>query len=358
MGAGCTRGPDALPRQVRDLVMKVMALHHAPALALSLMLATGAVQWRNAAPMRVALGNHAAAGVDGEVLVAGGTTWRAGTKLWLDDVWAYDRTTDRWRRAGELPRPVGGAVGISAGNALYVLGGSDGTGASAHCYRLRLHGGKLRVDALPDLPEGRVYAAGARAGRYLCVVGGCTDPAHLGTATASLFALDLSNREAGWQILDPLPGPARVVHAAAGGLGSLYVFGGCYLDDAGTVVNLGDAWRYDLHDRSWERLPDLPRPNRALTAIGVGADGVLLMGGYTATAQEAAGGADDFGFSAEVLRYDPDRRTYDRAGELPEAAACPAAVRLGGELLVLGGEPAMRRRADWVWFADLHALLP
>lgn len=326
---------------------------HVPLLALALLAGTGDHQWREGTPMPVPLGNHAAALVDGQILVAGGTTWRDGRKLWLSDVWAYDLANSAWRRTGALPEPVGGAVGISAGNGLYVLGGSDGITASRRCWRLRLQGGALSLRCLPDLPAPRVYAAGARVGRYLCVVGGCTDPGRLDGATDTLLALNLLRPEEGWRALAPLPAQARVIHAAAGDLQSLYVFGGCHLDGAGKVRNLADAWRYRMADGQWERLPDLPAACRGLTALGMGRDGALVFGGYTATVEQAEGQPPDFGFSAEVLRYDPDRGAYERVGTLPRATACVAAVRLGAEVALLGGEPAMRRRGDWLWLAPL-----
>ncbi|MCD6361138.1 MAG: hypothetical protein J7M38_09755 [Armatimonadetes bacterium] len=324
-----------------------------PLLMLSLTLALGGMQWREGPPMPVPVGNHAAAFVDGNILVAGGTTWRNGHKLWLRDVWTCRPDADAWHRAGELPEPVGGAVGVAAGNALYVLGGGDGATASRHCYRLRLQGDELSLYRLPDLPEPRVYAAGARVGRWLCVVGGCLDPHALDTATDTLFALNLSRPEDGWRTLTPLPGRARVIHAAAGDLYSLYVFGGCFMDDAGKVRNLADAWLYDMSEDIWERLPDLPAANRGLTALSAGRHGILLFGGYTATVEEAAGRGDDFGFSAEVLRYSPDRPGYERAGMLPRAVVCATPVRCGDELAVLGGEPAMRQRSDRLWLNDL-----
>jgi len=356
-GAGRADGEDVRGVTAALRTVTTMAACHLPVLALSLLAVAGDLDWREGPPMPVALGNHAAAVVDGQVLVAGGTTWRDGRKLWLSDVWASDLKAGNWRRLGDLPEPVGGAATIAAGNALYVIGGSDGVGGSCRCWRLRLEDGGLSVRRLPDLPEPRVYAAGARVGRYLCVVGGCTDTAALDTAARTLFALNLMQPDQGWQELARIPGPARVIHAAAGDLRSLYVFGGCHLDDAGKVRNLADAWCYQMDRSRWARLPDLPAACRGLTALGLGHRGVLLIGGYTATVEEAEGQAPDFGFSADVLRYDPGGEVYRELGRLPRATACVAAVRVGGEVAVLGGEPAMRQRADRVWLTDRALLL-
>ncbi|MBU0608391.1 MAG: hypothetical protein KKI08_10935, partial [Armatimonadetes bacterium] len=285
---------------------------------------------------------------------AGGTTWRGGKKYWLHDIRAYDLAADRWEDVGRLPEPIGYAVGVGTGDSLCVLGGSDGKVGSARCYRLRLGRGGLSIGRLPDLPEPRVYAAGAHIGGTLYVVGGGTDPNQLGTAATTLFALDLAAPERGWKTLPPLPGPARVIHTAAAARGRLYVFGGCRLDAQKVVRNLADAYCYSPRTNTWQRLPDAPASNRAWTAAGDGAGHVLLFGGFTATTEECAGKGDDFGFTAEVLRYDPAAHTYSPAGKLPAPNACAAPVRYGDRLMLCGGEPVKKQRADWVWLTDLR----
>jgi N-acetylneuraminic acid mutarotase len=335
-----------------------MTCHHLTWLCLAVLVvgsvaAADGLAWRTGAPMPIATGGHCAALVDGQVLVAGGNTWQHGQKRWLREVFAYDVAADHWREVGALPEPVGDATGIAGVDALYVIGGSDATTATKRCLRLRLHDGALLVDHLPDLPEPRVYAAGARVGSCLYVIGGATDPAKLGTATATVFALDLDQPASGWQTLAPLPGPARVVFTAAGCGGEVCVFGGCRLDDQGVVRNLADAYRYDPRTAQWQRLPDAPAANRAWTAVGDGGGHVLLCGGFTATEEACAGKGNDFGFTADVLRFDPAAGTYTLAGKLPVPTACAVPVRAGQEVLLLGGEPVKKQRGDWVWITTL-----
>ncbi len=343
--------------------MPMIPLHP---VALSGLLAVGpAFRWTAGTPMPMPLGGHAAALVDGLVLVAGGTTWQNGQKRWLREVRTYDPAAGRWQLVGELPEPVAYAVRIGARGSLYLLGGSDGRRGSAGCSRLRLSHGRLSTERLPDLPAPRVYAAGDAVGDHLYVVGGCPDPDHLEGATATLFALDLNHPDSGWRVLAPLPGRPRVVFAAAACAGGLCVFGGCHLDEQGAVANLADAYRYLPESGRWERLPDLPQANRGLTAIGASAGQdprdqpaggriprVLLFGGFTATAAECQGKGDDFGFVARILRIEPASGAYQEFGELPRATCDAVPVRVGQRVLLFGGEPAKRQRGDWVWIGD------
>lgn len=337
-----------------------MNLHYLPILALALLTAAHAAEWRTGAPLPVPIGGHAAGVSAGRILLAGGTTWQNGKKYWLRDVRAYDPKLDRWERVGMLPGPIGDPASIDGGNALYLIGGSDGAHASTHCYRLRLAAPTqgatgspapraLATDRLPDLPDLSVYAAGGRIGSSLYVMGGGSDPNDLGTATNALLALDLTHLDRGWQGLPPLPGPARLIHTAAPAGRFLYVFGGCFIDDKKVVRNLADAYRYDTHAHQWERLPDMPVANRGLTALATDSRHVLLFGGFTATEEECAGQGDAFGFTDQVLSYDTIARTYTPLVTLPTPTCSATPVLLAGNIYLLGGEPVKRQRGNWVW---------
>lgn len=312
--------------------------------------------WRSGTALPVPCGGHAVAVLDGRVLSAGGTTWQEGQKRWLSEVNAYDPVQNRWHRLGVLPEPVGYAVAVGDGTALYLLGGASGTTTLRHCWRVRSTPQGLAVDPLPDLPEPRVFAAGGRIGRTLYLVGGASDVSNLGTATASLFTLDLNRIQDGWRPLAPLPGFPRATHAAVTAGNSLFLFGGCHLDDKGVLRNLADAYRYDPQAATWERLPDMPAANRALTALDISDHEVALFGGFTATEEECAGKGDAFGFTADVIHYDATARTYYLAGKLPTPIADAKPARCGEELFLLGGEPAKRQRAGSVLVTDLAAL--
>jgi N-acetylneuraminic acid mutarotase len=331
-----------------------MALQQALAFPLALLAAAGGLPWRAVTPLPVPIGGHAAGRAGSRLLVAGGTTWQGGTKYWLREVRAYDLQADRWTQVGLLPEALGGTTGITAAQSLYVIGGSDGQKASASCYRLRFWAGQLVTDRLPDLPEPRVYAGGARVGRFLYVVGGCTHPDRIETATSTLFALDVEHPGDGWMTLPPLPGRGRITHATASVGGRLYVFGGCYLQVGGIVRNLADAYRYDPRAAKWERLPDAPRANRAWTATGDGHGGAILVGGFTATEEECAGKGDDFGFTDQVLRYDTLRGKYREVARLPVPNCDAAPVRVRRELYLIGGEPVKKQRADAVLVIELR----
>lgn len=305
--------------------------------------------WRNGPELPVGVGGHAAAVVGGRILVAGGTAWENGQKRWLRAVWALDPRAGAWEEIGALPEAIGYGVGIAGDDGLTILGGSDGEKGFTKCWRLSLRKGELVTSSLPGLPEGRVYAAGDRIGRTLYVVGGTTDPARLQTATNTLLALDLDRPGEKWKALPPLPGQARCIHTAVACGDALYVFGGAYLTEAGSVENLADAYRYLAKTGQWERLADMPHANRGLTAASDGKGRIVLIGGYTATAAESEGKPDDFGFTADLLRYDVATGRYERAGGLPRPVVGAVPVPLRRDLHLLGGEPVKKQRGNWDW---------
>jgi len=65
----------------------------------------------------------AVGGVDGRIIVAGGCTPENGTVRNLDEILAYDPSTDQWSAAGRLPVPSRGAAVVMDGNRMLTFGG-------------------------------------------------------------------------------------------------------------------------------------------------------------------------------------------------------------------------------------------
>ncbi len=122
----------------------------------------------------------------------------------------------------------------------------------------------------------------------------------------------------------------------------------------GKLVNRDDACSFDPRTSQWRRLRPLPHANRGLTAAAVRDHYVLLFGGYTASAQEAAGKPADFGFSSTLLAYDIERDDYTELARMPMAVSEMPMIPAGAVIFGIGGEHHMRGRTPRLLAARLH----
>jgi N-acetylneuraminic acid mutarotase len=290
--------------------------------------------WERRASLPVGNGGFVAAALDGNLVVAGGTTWKGETKRWLDEIWVYDAATDRWRSEGRLPTslayPVCGYDGVS----LWWVGGSAGGAALPGVWRL---GPGLRPERVASGAGGRVYAAGGVMAGRLWVVGGTDDQAALDRVNSGFRAIELESGAV--EELPPYP-EASVTTAAAVALGGrLFVFGGARWDPASrTVVNHATAHVFDVAARRWRKLPSLPHPARGLAAVALDEQRILIAGGYRNDAVE---------FVADTVVFDVESGTYRPAPSLPYAAMVTL-VRDREWIYCLGGEDRKRHRTDAV----------
>ncbi len=299
-------------------------------------LAPGALIWREGPPLPVPLGGGAVAVLGYDLVIAGGNGWQNGKKLWYREVQIYGLRNGRWRSGPPLPVPVAEAAFAASAAGLDVLGGSDGS----RCYdrHWRLDPAKAAWKELGLLPEPRMYAAALRLGSTIYLLGGATD-ADMAHSTGTLFARDESAARPAWRKLAPIPGGGRSLHAAAAARGRLFVFGGCSGKPDGTLSNLGDAWAYDPAPDHWQKLRDLPRPMRMLSAVVFEDRYVYLFGGYFATEEQARREAPGFGFSDGVLVYDIAQDRYTPLSTpMPVRVAGPLVARQGAVFYVVGGE--------------------
>src|SRR5438045_600993 len=92
--------------------------------------------WTERKSMSRAEAGGAAGFLDGELVVAGGTTWDSDTKLWLKDVQIYTPAQDRWRSGPALPAPLAYAPFVSSADGLEIFGGTDGRHVHRESWKL------------------------------------------------------------------------------------------------------------------------------------------------------------------------------------------------------------------------------
>ena len=142
--------------------------------------------------------------------------------------------------------------------------------------------------------------------------------------------------------------------AAASSGDSVYLFGGCSMASANKLINRDDAYRFDIATDKWHRLHPLPAPNRGVSAVPLDYGRILLLGGYTASAEEAQGKPAEFGFTNAAFIYDIEKDQYTPATPLPLNVTGMEAVMAGQSVVALGGEDRMRGRTARVLVGKFH----
>ncbi|WP_378941924.1 YjhT family mutarotase [Mesorhizobium sp. ANAO-SY3R2] len=222
------------------------------------------------------------------------------------------------------------------------------------------------IERWPDLPEGINRGISARVGDTLFV--------GLGSAGASLYALDLSDASRQWAIQASFPGPAPSGAACAASGGRLFVFGGVgkTTPDAATPIVFDAVHAYDATADVWAEI-DARTPCGLLGAKAATlVDGrIVFFGGYNKqvfegfvaglSVLERAGdieGAarftrsfldrapEDYRWNAEVLCYDPAANVWSSLGASPCLPNCDAALveTATDKLILASGEikPGLR----------------
>ncbi len=322
--------------------------------------------WRQLPPLPDAEGFAGAyAGVSGgALLVAGGANivgdkWTEPfSKKWYDSIFVLEQPNGAWRTAGQLPRPLGYGVSVTADDGVLCLGGSDLTRHYAESFRLEWRGGSLQTHPLPSLPRPCANACGALVGRTIYLAGGIETPAAT-TALHTFWALDLDSPAAGWHELPPWPGPARMLAVAGAQAGSFFLFSGASLtagpDGKPLREFLRDAYRY-TPAQGWTRLANLPRPAVAAPSPAAprGASELLIISGDDGANVTFSPVQNHPGFPREMLAYDTQRDAWHPAGEAPFSRATAPVAAWHGLHVVPNGEVRPRVRTNEVWALEVR----
>jgi N-acetylneuraminic acid mutarotase len=272
----------------------------------------------------------------------GGAPWTGSKKVWHDRIFALESPDAEWKMVGRLPQPLGYGVSAEWKDNLIIAGGSGEEKHYADVIKVKFDGQSVTFDKLPDLPKPIANATGVVLGGKLYILGGTLD--HSSQETESNFwALDLEKPESEWEVLEPWPGPSRMLAVAGTDEKSLYLFSGAQLID-GQRQYLKDAYRYTV-GAGWTKIAELPQavvaaPSPAFTdqrrlVIFGGDDGSLVSGDPTTHP----------GFPNKILSYDPSADEWESVGEMP--AMPPVTVPLvvwKDHVVIPGGEirPSVR----------------
>ncbi len=319
------------------------------------------LRWEKLPPLPNALGVAGAfAGVSGDaLLVAGGANfpdkkpWEGGSKIWHREVFVLEKLDGEWRRAGQLPVPLGYGVAVSHKRGLVCFGGSVVNHHHGSAIVLRWKNGRLETELLLGMPEPRANLCGALVGNTAYLCGGTATP-DATNAVGTLFAMNLSFKRPGWRRLEPLPAAGRILATAGAHEGSFYVFGGAALHPGpdGKPVRewLRDAWRY-TPGKGWKRLADLPHAAVAAPSPAPVINGRLVVIGGDDGSQVNSPPAEHKGFRHDVLAYDPKTDRWESMGDAPFAHVTTTAVAWKQRIVIPSGEVKPGIRSPEVWAA-------
>ena len=289
------------------------------------------VTWKELPPLPNPLGfGGPFAGVsNGALVVAGGahfpvSLFEGGTKLWKDTVFVLEPGKDEWLSGLKLPRPLAYGASITTSDGLILAGGCDSKEHFADVYRLNWANGKIETKPLASLPKPCAYTSAARVGSIIYMAGGQESP-NATSAMKNFWALDTSKPDGRWQVLEPWPGPARILPVAAACDGKFYVFTGCDLhageDGKAERTYLRDAYRYDPTGKTWEKLAEMPRPAVAAPtpAMVLGTSRILLCSGDDGklVGKIVELKAKHPGFHRDTLAFNTEANAWATVGDVP-----------------------------------------
>ncbi len=289
--------------------------------------ASAAISWRDRRAMPEGVAGGAIAAFHGEILYAGGTTWRDGVKLWLAETRRYSIAADSWKAGPALPEALAyGAYCASSGDVLEILGGANEKGVSRRCWRLDRGASEWRSSGA--LPVDSVLSSAQMVAGGVYLFGGCPDVADLSHCSAAVWRRD---RKGTWAEVSKLPEVPVALSATAAVGDRIYLFGGCTPTGPGTLRNLDGAHEFQTASGRWRKLRPLPTAARAMSAVTLDDHRILLAGGYAASQDDAKAHAPDFGFSAAAWIYHIESDQFESVAPLPFPVA-------GMELLAVDGK--------------------
>jgi len=309
-----------------------------------------------------ALGGTFSGLLDGTLVVAGGSYFVApppSGKTWVGDVWALVPGAQAWTVAGRLPTPLAYGAAVCVPGSLLLAGGCDAERHFDSVSLLSMEAKGVRYKSLMPLPQAAAYMNGALLGNCVYVAGGRAAP-DASQAMHTFWMLDLERAEMGWQVLEPWPGPARMLACVLAQAGAVYVISGAELLPApeGPPVRryLTDAYRY-RPGQGWSRVADLPHATVAAPAVAWGTRHLLVFGGDDGrlAAHGATLGDAHPGFRRELLAYDTSADTWATIQHLPPVPVTTHASASSDAVIIPTGENRPGQRTPAVLAFEPHA---
>lgn len=304
---------------------------------------------------------------EGSLLIAGGANFpevpaaEGGKKRFYSDIHVLKQ--DGWTLAGQLPFPLAYGGCVTCGGRTLLIGGSNEDGIADDVFHLMPLGDGIM--AIPDtpLPYPVEQAGYAAEGSTIYVAGGLTPDGVNGMVLSGTMKEDSIE----WEEIAEMP-EDLVQPIAFASDGYLYIWGG-FDPRSGTVSTNG--WRLDTDSRTWEAAGKGPDEETFAGASSVvladgraavtgGVDKDIFTWGLSATGEDKAEymamDPEEYRFNGRLRLYDPEKGTWEVAGESAELALAGAGLATDGSTLyIAGGEikPGIRTPQTWKLELDI-----
>ena len=258
--------------------------------------------WTRGADMPTGRSEPAAAAVDGQIYVIGGSGGSGSA------VEAYNPVTDAWTPRAEMPTPRQGLAAVVLDDKIYAVGGrrADVPRATVEVYDPQTDSWTRKADLL----KARSHFAAAVAGGRIYAIGGLGNT----SPTSRMEAYDPTTDT--WTELGRMSSPENQMPAAVVD-GRIYIVGG--------VSGLVQMRQFDPETGTWALKAQKPTGNHRMAAAVL--DGQIY----------AMGGCAGCGNPAGLEVYDPPSDTWRTLEDMPREAGSPVAAAAGGRIFVFGG---------------------
>jgi N-acetylneuraminic acid mutarotase len=274
---------------------------------------------------------------NGNVIVAGGTNWKDDAKLWVAESYILNADSKAWKKFKKLPwKYAYGAGGCY--NGYFIISGGNTTGEKAvyDTFALNLNKAQGKWKRVGRLKEPLIYPGIIQHSSSLYAFGGLTKAEDWKSACSKLRYFNLKPPGNGWKNLEPLPAAGRALSAICLNGKKLYVQGGARLSKTGQLVNLTENWCFDLENKKWERLPDIPVPVRASLALTWKKWIILFACCFTDSDGKVK-------ITDKIYLYDTEKKTWSRYGRAPFSAAVNGIIH-NNKMYLTGGEDKAKSR--------------
>lgn len=296
--------------------------------------------WRERTELKVARAGYMAGVIDGKYVIAGGSHWVNGKKIWTDEVDIYDPSKEAWTTGAPLPEgPRSDSANVVVNNSLYIFGGGANGQIRQDSFVYRE--GKWHPLPGARLPVPLLYSVAATNRGLIYVLGGLSHYEDYSHLSNRMWVWDPAHPKTGWKELTSFPGPGLITAATATLNHKIYVLGGAKTGGK-DVVNVNTAYEYDPSSKKWTVLPPLPIERRCWWGLAVDQE-ILLFGGHNSKNE------------SDVFAYSPARKTLTNISQMPHGLCDAKFFRIGNSIYGVGGESAPGIRGRWTLEADMGA---
>jgi len=284
--------------------------------------------------------------------------FKGGEKQWTREIFVLKQGDEHWKSNYALDHPLAYGASVTLQDGLLCIGGMDGERAYNDVFLLQWKDESIVRTDYPALPQPCAMMSAAVLNDIVYVIGG-QDQQKATRAIQNFWALDLNNLSAGWQKLQPWPGPARILPVVVAQNGSVYLFSGCDLirKQDGSVGRkyLSDAYCY-TPGSGWKRIADVPQPVVAAPAIGLGQSHILIFSGDDGRLADRVWELKDNhpGFSHDVLVYHAITNAWSKFKDEAPAVVTTSAVQWGDDIVIPGGEDRPGHRSKKVYAGHIE----